>query len=192
MSYWKRLKNETQNSGNRLGSYHGCPWYLSGNGGVTMNAPHIFDVINYWPQKHRQCLGTKDLPEGWIGDDWVLSNGTICLTRADRFKYNNKQVEASPVEIGTKADSGKPILGAIPPHAELAVARVLTFGAKKYSRGNWAYVENSDERYMDAALRHLNAHRRGEQTDSETGENHLAHAICCLMFMLDKSERSGS
>lgn len=60
--------------------------------------PHIFDVINYWPQAHRQCLGTKDLPEGWmwqwIGDDWVLSNGTIGLLRADWFKYNDKQVAA--------------------------------------------------------------------------------------------------
>ncbi len=90
--------------------------------------------------------------------------------------------------LGTKADDGKVMMGAIPPHAELAVARVLTFGAKKYSRGNWSHVENSDERYMDAALRHINAYRRGEQTDSETGENHLAHAICCLMFILDKSE----
>ena len=41
------------------------------------SAPHIFDVINYWPQQDRQCLGTKDLPEGWMwqwaGNDWVLS-----------------------------------------------------------------------------------------------------------------------
>ncbi len=123
-----------------------------------------------------------------MGDDWVLSNGVFGLVRDDWFKYNDKQVTGQPLELGTKADSGKPMMGCIPPHAELAVARVLTFGAKKYSRGNWAHVENSDERYMDAALRHLNAYRRGEQTDSETGENHLAHAICCLMFMLDNAE----
>ena len=157
-------------------------------------APHIFDLINYWPEAGAPHPGTKDLPEGWewkwFGDDWVLSNGVFGLVRDDWFKYNDIQVAGQPVEIGTKADPGKPILGAIPPHAELAVARVLTFGAKKYSRGNWAHVENSDERYMDAALRHLNAHRRGEKTDSETGENHLAHAICCLMFILENSETS--
>ena len=91
--------------------------------------------------------------------------------------------------IGTKHDHGKPILGAVPPHAELAVGRVLTFGSNKYTRGNWDKVEDHENRYMDAALRHLNAHRRGELTDSESGESHLAHAACCILFMLDKQER---
>ena len=91
--------------------------------------------------------------------------------------------------IGTKHDHGKPILGAVPPHAELAVGRVLTFGSNKYARGNWDKVEDHENRYMDAALRHLNAHRRGELTDSESGESHLAHAACCILFMLDKQER---
>ena len=97
---------------------------------------------------------------------------------------------ASAPTIGTKHDHGKPILGAVPPHAELAVGRVLTFGAEKYARGNWDRVEDHENRYMDAALRHLNAHRRGELTDSESGESHLAHAACCILFMLDKQERS--
>jgi hypothetical protein len=65
----------------------------------TVSAPHIFDIINYWPQQDRQCLGTKDLPEGWMwqwaGNDWVLSNGTIGLVRDDWFKYRNKMVEDS-------------------------------------------------------------------------------------------------
>lgn len=100
-----------------------------------------------------------------------------------------QSVEDNPPVIGTKHDQGKPILGAVPPHAELAVGRVLTFGAEKYARGNWDKVEDHENRYMDAALRHLNAHRRGELTDSESGESHLAHAACCILFMLDKQER---
>ena len=94
------------------------------------------------------------------------------------------------MQTGTKHDHGKPILGAVPPHAELAVGRVLTFGAEKYARGKWDKVEDHENRYMDAALRHLNAHRRGELTDSESCESHLAHAACCILFMLDKQERS--
>ena len=86
---------------------------------------------------------------------------------------------------GTKHDAGKPILGAIPPLAELAVGRVLSFGAQKYARDNWRVVEDAQTRYMDAALRHLNAVRRGEILDSESGEPHLAHAACCVLFMLD-------
>lgn len=91
--------------------------------------------------------------------------------------------------LGMKSDHGKPILGAIPPHAELAVGRVLTFGAEKYARGNWDHVADHENRYMDAALRHLNAHRRGELVDGESGESHLAHAACCILFLLDKQER---
>lgn len=86
---------------------------------------------------------------------------------------------------GTKHDAGKPIIGAIPPNAELAVGRVLAFGATKYARDNWRLVEDAQIRYMDAALRHLNAVRRGESQDSESGEHHLAHAACCVLFMLE-------
>ncbi len=56
-----------------------------------------------------------------------------------------------------KYDQGKPFMGALPPHAELAIAEVLTFGAKKYSRDNWKKVDDLENRYMDALLRHLNA-----------------------------------
>lgn len=93
--------------------------------------------------------------------------------------------------LGMKSDHGKPILGAIPPHAELAVGRVLAFGAEKYARGNWDHVADHENRYMDAALRHLNAHRRGELVDGESGESHLAHAACCILFLLNKQERAG-
>ena len=86
---------------------------------------------------------------------------------------------------GAKYDAGKPILGAIPPNAELAIGRVLAFGASKYARDNWRLVEDAQTRYMDAALRHLNAVRRGESLDSESGEHHLAHAACCVLFMLE-------
>lgn len=89
---------------------------------------------------------------------------------------------------GNKHDSGKPLMGAVPPNALLAVAKVLTFGAEKYGRDNWRQVESAETRYMDAALRHINAYQRGEVADPESGESHLAHAVCSLMFMLELQE----
>ena len=86
---------------------------------------------------------------------------------------------------GSKHDTGKPLMGAVPPNALLAVAKVLTFGAEKYGRDNWRQVKNAETRYLDAALRHINAHQRGEAADRESGESHLAHAVCSLMFMLE-------
>lgn len=93
-------------------------------------------------------------------------------------------VEDAPT-TGSKHDSGKPLMGAVPPNALLAVAKVLTFGAEKYGRDNWRQVESAETRYLDAALRHINAYQRGEAADPESGESHLAHAVCSLMFMLE-------
>jgi hypothetical protein len=156
-------------------------------------APHIFDSIEWWPVAKNHP--TPILPDGfiwvWQFSEWVISNGTVVLYNKDyrKQKYNEEKPDSGGL-LGTKHDHGKPILGAVPPHAELAVGRVLTFGAEKYARGNWDKVEDHENRYMDAALRHLNAHRRGELADSESGESHLAHAACCILFMLDKQERS--
>lgn len=89
---------------------------------VEDSAPHIFDVINYWPQQDRQCLGTKDLPEGWMwqwaGNDWVLSNGTIGLVRDDWFKYRNKMVEAQQVSAQPTQVTAASILTAALGHME--------------------------------------------------------------------------
>lgn len=96
-------------------------------------------------------------------------------------------VEDAPT-AGSKHDSGKPLMGAVPPNALLAVAKVLTFGAEKYGRDNWRQVESAETRYLDAALRHINAYQRGEAVDLESGESHMAHAVCSLMFVLELKE----
>lgn len=180
----------------------GGPWaateFVVSNYSEQDSAPaHVLDLIKEWPTD-----GTRPAvlvsPPGFSWrhhdeGDWSICgmNGDSEFFEGDWLNYHeNKKKYAEPVQIGTKHDQGKPILGAVPPHAELAVGRVLTFGAEKYARGNWDKVEDHENRYMDAALRHLNAHRRGELTDSESGESHLAHAACCILFMLDKQERS--
>lgn len=90
--------------------------------------------------------------------------------------------------VGRKYDSGKPEFSLLPPWALESVAKVLTFGAEKYEIDNWKHVSNGEYRYRNAALRHINDYIKGEKTDPESGCNHLAHAICCLMFILDADE----
>ena len=121
-------------------------------------------------------------PAGWR----TSSRDVLTLTPIPTFEPF-VSVEDAPT-IGSKHDSGKPLMGAVPPNALLAVARVLTFGAEKYGRDNWRQVENAETRYLDAALRHINAYQRGEAADPESGESHLAHAVCSLMFMLELKE----
>jgi len=88
-------------------------------------------------------------------------------------------------EIGRKFDDEKPQYGLLPPIALKATAEVLTFGAKKYEPDNWKYVSDSKRRYFDALQRHVWAWKEGEQMDPESNMHHLAHAICCLMFLYE-------
>lgn len=92
--------------------------------------------------------------------------------------------ESDDGTIGQKFDSGKLRHSLLPSGVITEVLKVLEFGARKYKENNWQHVTNGRDRYYDAALRHITAWREGELEDSETGVNHLAHAICCLMFLL--------
>lgn len=86
---------------------------------------------------------------------------------------------------GAKYDSGKPQLSLLPWDALEAVARVLEYGIRKYGvRDSWRTVPDGHRRYVDAALRHLAAVAQGEDTDSESGLPHLAHAACSALFAL--------
>ena len=84
---------------------------------------------------------------------------------------------------GKKLDQNKPRMSLLPKGALNAVIRVLEFGATKYQVDNWRHVPDAKTRYYDAMQRHIDAWWQGEQKDPETGEHHLAHAICCGMFL---------
>ena len=93
--------------------------------------------------------------------------------------------QTSNTILGRKFDGDKLEYGLLPPFALKEVVAVLTVGAQKYERNNWIHVPDSMRRYFDAAQRHIWAWKEGESDDSETGYNHLAHAICCLMFLYE-------
>jgi len=68
------------------------------------------------------------------------------------------------------------------------IARVLTFGAIKYEDHNWS--KGFDwSRLIGAAERHLLAFKSGEDWDPETGEHHLAHLGCEIMFLVEHVAR---
>ena len=99
-----------------------------------------------------------------------------------------KDSESRDCKGGRKFDGGKLQYGLLPPLALRETVKVLTFGAEKYEPDNWRRVPEGPRRYFDAAQRHLWAYKTGEVEDPETGVSHLAHAICCIMFMLDLDE----
>lgn len=85
---------------------------------------------------------------------------------------------------GIKHDSQKARWDLVPWGAMIEVVYVLTHGAEKYSPDNWRQVPEHRRRYLAAALRHVVAWATGEIHDKETGRHHLAHAVCCLMFLI--------
>jgi hypothetical protein len=93
------------------------------------------------------------------------------------LKYN-------PTE-GRKFDGGKLEYSLIRPLALQEMVKVLTFGAQKYERGNWMFVDDAKRRYFDAMQRHVWAWKQGEQIDPESGIHHLAHAMCCIFFLYE-------
>lgn len=105
--------------------------------------------------------------------------------------FHAKVAEQIKHQLGRKFDQDKPRMELLPPLATLEVAKVLTFGANKYEPNNWKYVPDARNRYTAGALRHIFATMAQEQLDPESGLDHLAHAICCLMFILeDRLEKS--
>lgn len=85
---------------------------------------------------------------------------------------------------GRKFDIGKVRWSLLPYGTMEEVLTVLEYGAQKYAENNWKKVPDAQRRYYDAAMRHLDAWRHGEEVDPESGSSHLAHAVCCLMFMM--------
>lgn len=85
---------------------------------------------------------------------------------------------------GVKHDGEKDRWDLLPLRAVRGVVKVLTFGARKYAPDNWRKVPDARPRYYAASMRHLAAWWEGEERDPESGLPHLAHAACCLLFLL--------
>jgi hypothetical protein len=83
-----------------------------------------------------------------------------------------------------KFDSDKLPLNLLSTEALNQTAAVLAFGAQKYAEHNWR-KGFAWSRPLAAAMRHITAFNDGEDCDPESGLSHLAHASCCIMFLLE-------
>jgi hypothetical protein len=96
-------------------------------------------------------------------------------------------MDGQTLKTGEKKDDGKERMDLLSSVAIGELARVLTFGCKKYSPNNWR-LGIAWSRVIGAVLRHIFAWMRGQTYDPETGINHLAHAMCGIMFLLEYEE----
>lgn len=111
---------------------------------------------------------------------------------ADRMKeaidhlnlaYEVIQQEAKPViptpqVLAERFNTGKPELHYVLtfPEALRGIARVTTYGSKKYAPYNYTKGAPASQS-VSCALRHLMAWFAGEDIDSESGHSHLDHFI---------------
>lgn len=107
------------------------------------------------------------------------------------YQYNSYKVIESiqsqkPLEetLGRKYDSNKPRYSLLPENTVLNVVQVLEYGAIKYEVNNWQKVPDARTRYYDAAMRHIDDWWNGSEIDEESSLPHLAHAMCCLLFLM--------
>lgn len=83
---------------------------------------------------------------------------------------------------GLKYDNDKPRLELIDPLFTEELARILTFGAKKYESENWRKGIKYT-RIIASIKRHILEFEKGNNLDNETGLSHVVHAACNTMFL---------
>lgn len=105
--------------------------------------------------------------EDWYPDDYISLEDVVSARSAVNY------------------GKGKPAISLIPGDVLAEVARVMTRAAEigKYDDFNWRRGLPWREVY-DKAQRHQLAWLEREDIDPETQRNHIAHALCDLIFLM--------
>lgn len=85
---------------------------------------------------------------------------------------------------GLRYNTGKVRYDLVPAFAQEQYAKVLTVGAEKYADRNWE-LGMKWSKVVASLERHLQAIKRGEDYDAETGLLHSAHVMCNAAFLTE-------
>lgn len=92
------------------------------------------------------------------------------------------------MQSGVKYDDGKTQWSLLPAYALEEVAKVYTYGAKKYAPNNWR-KGMAWSRTFSAIMRHAWSFWRGETYDKETGLHHMAHAAFGCLTLVEYTRK---
>jgi len=87
-------------------------------------------------------------------------------------------------EEGLRFNTGKVRFDLAPAFAQEQYAKVLTKGAEKYAERNWE-KGMAWSKVLASLERHLQAIKKGEDFDPETGLLHSAHVMCNAAFLTE-------
>ena len=146
--------------------------------------------LNNLTLEHKTVFGTHfsntSNPVDFPADDGSPTPEQIKAMAAELMERGAKKLSEITKSAGTaiKFDQDKLPLHLLSTEAMNQTAAVLAFGAQKYAEHNWRNGF-AWSRPLSAAMRHITAFNDGEDKDPESGLSHLAHAACCIMFLLE-------
>lgn len=85
---------------------------------------------------------------------------------------------------GKRHNKGKIRYDLVPTFSQEQYAKVLTMGAEKYGPWNWARGMNWSS-IISSMERHIQAIKKGEDYDNESGLLHSAHVMCNAAFLTE-------
>lgn len=119
----------------------------------------------------------------YSGMDW---NGRPWESKPDdppKDQINVGDLNSKEKGSGARKSKGKVAFSLVPLHLLAGCARVLMYGRTKYAPWNWAKGMVWSE-CLNCTLRHLfRWWFLGEDYDDETGEHHLDHVLCNVLFL---------
>lgn len=170
---------------NLMSSYTGSPCACTNNPCPTCRPD---SVRTYDYRGVQEPITGKFVEGGCVSAGKTIVHGSACKCDivtgnidADQYKA---LVFGKHLKEGAKFDDGKPRMDLLPSDPLKEVAKVLTFGAKKYAAHNWRKGINYSRVYA-GIQRHLSSWNDNVTFDEDTKLNHLAHAACGIMFLLE-------
>jgi len=149
----------------------------------------VFDGSTETSRKRKSELIFGD----WVQEPYVVGAKfvsdfdleLIAIEKERKAQTAEKVVESPTVTKTEQADrynTGKLDWSLVDFEALQPMVRVLMKGAEKYSPDNWKRGLPMKDMFS-SLMRHMVAFMSGQDNDAETGESHLGHALCNLMFM---------
>lgn len=141
------------------------------------NRPSVFEYPDF-----SQDTNNVTITQGYRPPSIVGSSGTFTVPYPGVIT-ESPSLDGAKSAGGTKHDGDKLRMELLPIYSLEEIAKVCTYGAKKYDAWNWK-KGISYSRLLGATMRHLLSWARGIDKDPETGLSHLSHAGCNILFLL--------
>ena len=100
------------------------------------------------------------------------------------YKRSSEEESQMGKETAARFSEGKVRHDLVPSYPIRELAKIYTYGCKKYDEDNWRKGLRWRKDVIGSLKRHLDSWIRGEQNDDESGLHHLAHVLwntCTLM-----------